>query len=108
MPRRLGAPALALLSLLTAPAFAHGPWPWECCHDRDCAEVDPRWIAERDGAVMIRIPPGGHPMWPADGRPAFEATIPRDRLRRAVTGEWGVCIDTTGKLLCVFPPAGGV
>lgn len=89
-------------------AGAHEGWPWECCHDQDCAEVDHRWIAERDGMVIITIPPGGHPMWPADGRRPFAVSVPRSSLRRAITGEWGVCIDARGKLLCVFPPMGGV
>lgn len=100
--------ALAVLVGGMTLAAAHGPWPWECCHDRDCAEVDARWVQDRGGAVTIRIPPGGHPMWPADGRAAFVATVPRDLLRKPVTGEWGVCIDASGKLLCVFPPMGGV
>ena len=99
---------LALAALLAAaPAAAHGPWPYECCHDRDCAEIAARWVTDGETEVSIRIPPGGHPMWPADGRAAFATTIRRDKLRRAVTGEWGVCISPQGRLLCVFPPALG-
>jgi hypothetical protein len=53
------------------------------------------------------IPAGSHPMWPADGRPAFVSTYRKNRLRKSVTGEWGVCISPRGDLLCVFPPALG-
>ena len=33
--------------------------------------------------------------------------LTRDKLRKPVTGEWGVCISPGGALLCVFPPAVG-
>ena len=100
--------ATLAVSAFSVPSAAHGPWPHECCHNQDCAEVSARHVLENgDDTVSIVIPPGDHPMWPADGRPAFTTTVKRDRLRRAVTGEWGVCISPQGRLLCVFPPALG-
>jgi hypothetical protein len=99
--------ALAILVALTPVSLAHGPWPHECCHDRDCAEVSARHVVEEGDTVRIVIPPGTHPMWPADGRAPFVTTTKRDRLRKSVTGEWGVCISPSGALLCVFPPALG-
>jgi hypothetical protein len=99
----------AILSILaiTTYAWAHGPWPYECCHNRDCAEVEARHVRESGDEVLVEIPPGTHPMWPADGRPTFIKAVKRTQLRRSVTGEWGVCISPSGALLCVFPPALG-
>jgi hypothetical protein len=99
---------LALLLLLWAsPALAHEDWPWECCHNMDCAEVEFRHVRVVGGMVLIRIPPGGHPMWPADGRGMFEASIPLSEMRDAIRPQWGVCISPAGKLLCVFAPQSG-
>ena len=95
--------ALLALALLATPAAAHGPWPYECCHDRDCVEVDARFVTEAGDAVIITLPAGVHPMALAGGR----WTTTRDKLRRPVTGEWGICISPSGTLLCVFPPAIG-
>jgi hypothetical protein len=106
-------PIIALFSVVLAitstasPLRAHGPWPHECCHDRDCAEVAPSHVRENGDEVHVEIPPGTHPMWPADGRPNFSKTMKRNMLRRSVTGEWGVCISPSGHLLCVFPPGLG-
>jgi hypothetical protein len=100
--------ALASVAFIAFPAAAHGPWPYECCHERDCAEVDSKSVKEIGDTVHISIQPGSHPMWPADGRTAFVGSIRRAELRKPVTGEWGVCISPTGKLLCVFPPMTGV
>ncbi len=96
------------LALLAFPAAAHGPWPHECYHDRDCAEVSSKHIREDGERVHIIIPPGEHPMWPADGRTAFTAIVPRSLIRKPVSGEWGVCISPSGTLLCVFAPLSGV
>jgi hypothetical protein len=99
--------AVLSLALLASQAAAHGPWPYECCHERDCAEVESRFIREDGDRVHITIPAGAHPMWPADGRTPFTAIAPRSLLRKPVTGEWGVCIGPGGALLCVFPPMSG-
>jgi hypothetical protein len=90
------------------PTWAHGPWPYECCSNRDCDEVDAKSIREDGDQIHITIKPGTHPMWPADGRGDFKATAPRAALRKPVTGEWGICISPSGSLLCVFPPLSGV
>ena len=42
-----------------------------------------------------------------DDETAFVGRIARNKLRRPVTGEWGICISPSGTLLCVFPPALG-
>jgi hypothetical protein len=99
--------SLLLSAMLVFPASAHGPWPYDCCANNDCAEVDARHIREIGDQVHIVIPPGIHPMWPADGRPPFVGTVARSSLRKPVSGEWGVCISATGSLLCVFPPSAG-
>ncbi len=99
--------AFLLTTALSSAALAHGPWPASCCSDRDCAEVASSHIREDGEDIHISIPPGSHPMWPADGRPAFVTTYRKNRLRKSVTGEWGVCISPRGDLLCVFPPALG-
>lgn len=98
---------LIALALGIAPAAAHGPWPAECCSNRDCDEVDASSVREAGDTIHIRIKPGSHPMWPADGRGDFVASAPRAALRKPVTGEWGVCISPGGSLLCVFPPLSG-
>jgi hypothetical protein len=103
----LAAAGLALMLMFT-PAWAHGPWPAVCCSDRDCAEIDAKMVREDGDTVHFTVPPGAHPMWPADGRGVFRGSIPRASLRPAVTGEWGLCISPTGALLCAFPPMSGV
>lgn len=100
----VGALALACLA---GPATAHGPWPYDCCSDRDCEEIDRAWVSERGALITFTIPPGGHKMWPADGRASFVVTIERKALRKPVTGEWSVCISPGGTLLCAFPPGQG-
>jgi len=90
-----------------ATARAHGPWPYDCCHENDCEEIAKEWVRERGGLITFTVPPGGHKMWPADGRPAFVVTVERKDLRKPVTGEWSICISPAGKLLCAFPPDQG-
>lgn len=106
---RAGLKTRALLALffMASPAVAHGPWPYDCCHENDCEEIAKEWVRERGDLITISIPPGGHKMWPADGRGAFVVTVERKSLRKAVTGEWSVCINPSGKLLCAFPPGQG-
>lgn len=97
----------ASLALATT-ARAHGPWEVACCSGQDCEFVDHRCIREIGNDIHIDIPPGGHPMWPANKAEHFVAVTTRDKLRRAVGPEWGVCISASGSLLCVYPPQGSV
>ena len=100
--------ASAGLALMVSFARAHGPWPAACCSDRDCAEIDAKMVREDNATIYFTVPPGAHPMWPADGRGTFRGSIQRSQLRPAVTGEWGLCISPSGTLLCAFPPLSGV
>lgn len=88
-------------------ASAHGPWPYECCSDNDCSEIDSKYVKEIGDSVHITFPPGHHPKWPADGRPPFSAIIPRSSLKKPVSGEWSICIYPSGTIVCVFPPQSG-
>jgi hypothetical protein len=58
---------VAILLATAAPALAHGPYEYFCCSEKDCSEVDSKFIRESGDTVHIVIPPGEHPMWPADG-----------------------------------------
>lgn len=89
------------LALVASPVAAHGPWPYECCASYDCAEVDEQHITERDGRLYIDLPPGSHPMVPKGG-PGWKGSIEREKVRRPLTGSYGVCINGAGVLLCVF------
>jgi len=96
------------LTLLATTSYAHGPWSALCCSDRDCDFVDAKFIREDGDVVHVDLPPGAHPMWPADGRGNFTAKIMRSALQKPVASEWGVCIGPSGNLLCVYPPASGM
>jgi hypothetical protein len=101
-----GLAALALW-LIASPAHAHGPWPWACCADNDCDEIDARFVKEypEDDTIRIAIPPGGHKLWTREQTTIWRVTLHRSQLKKPVTGEWGLCIKPyTFEFLCAFPP----
>lgn len=46
--------ALAFLLLLSAPAFAHGWYSWECCSGDDCAALPEGSVLERSDGYLIK------------------------------------------------------
>lgn len=66
-------------------------YPWECCHDRDCAEI---------AADRVHTSPAGYVV---DGR----FVIPQSQVRQSPDGRYHACFPNPDKLLCFFaPPAG--
>jgi len=99
--------ALLMLGAWLSKAHAHGPWPWACCADNDCDEIDARFVREypEDDTIRIAIPPGGHKLWGPEQTTTRRVTLHRSQLKKPVTGEWGLCIKPyTFEFLCAFPP----
>lgn len=87
---------LRALVLTPATAAAHSWYPWECCHEMDCAPVDQVQSApELDGVIVTSKV--GTALIPA----SFPKRVSKDNrmhvcLRKDATG--------TMKVLCVFVP----
>jgi hypothetical protein len=72
-------------------AKAHGWYPHECCHDRDCSEI----ISDR-----VRTEPGGYVI---DGR--FH--VAQRDVRTSRDGNYHACFPQPDRLLCFFAPPQG-
>ncbi len=97
---------LALAAL--TPAWAHEAYDYRCCGQRDCGPVPDAWVHETRDAVTFRIPPGGHPMWPADKAAHLVVEIDRFRVEhRRLDGRWHVCLNPALHVLCAYPPDRG-
>jgi hypothetical protein len=93
-------PAVAIVMLTIvgsdAVALAHDSgmgwsYPWECCHDHDCAEINEgRVHTSPDGYVI-----DGH------------FVVPQSMVRRSPDGHYHACFPTPDKLLCFFAPPVG-
>lgn len=85
-------------------AYEHYP----CCSNRDCAPIPDSFVRENaDGSITVTIPPGAHPMWPADKGADFVWTFTGERIRKALDGDWHACISPLGDGLCVYPALRG-
>lgn len=73
--------------------FAPKGWeyPWECCHDHDCAEIaDSRVHTSPSGYVVDE-----------------HFVIPQSEVRQSPDGKYHACFPRPDKLRCFFaPPAG--
>jgi len=66
-------------------------YPWECCHDHDCVEINEgRVHTSPDGYVI-----DGH------------FIVPQSKVRRSPDGHYHACFPTPDKLLCFFAPPMG-
>lgn len=102
--------AALALCLIAPAAQAHGPWPYACCADNDCDEIDASNVREypEDDTIRIAITPGGHKLWGPEQTTTWRITLHRSQLKKPVTGEWGLCIKPyTHEFLCAFPPMVG-
>lgn len=91
-----GAATLLVVLIAAGIARAHTApkgwdYPWECCHDHDCAEiVDSR----------VRTSPTGYVI---DGR----FIVPQSQVRQSPDGKYHACFPNPDRLQCFFaPPAG--
>jgi hypothetical protein len=100
---------ILLAAILTAcPARAHEAYDYRCCGERDCAPVADSAVHETADAVVFRIAPGAHPMWPADKAAHLVVEIDRFRLeQRRLDGRWHICLNTALHVLCAYPPERG-
>ena len=102
--------AALIAILLAGPAFAHNApsgvqYLPECCSQRDCAPVPDRMVHELGGgAYGVRVPPGSHPMWPADKGAALYVEFSGPQVKPPLDGEWHICLSPTGAPLCIHPP----
>jgi hypothetical protein len=88
----LGAVAL----FASVAAFAHDTgkgwsYPWDCCSDRDCAEIEP---------TRVRPAPGGYLV---DGR--FH--VRQSEVRYSPDGHYHACFPNPDTLRCFFAPPSG-
>lgn len=87
---------IATLFLLTGTARAHDTgkgwsYPWECCHDQDCAEISESRVKPEAGGYLV------------DGR--FHVSQPE--VRYLPDGRYHACFPNPDTLRCFFAPPSG-
>lgn len=92
-----GAATVVLLLLVAGIARAHTAprgwdYPWECCHDHDCAEI---------ADSRVRTSPAGYVI---DGK----FTVPQSQVRQSPDGKYHACFPNPERLQCFFAPAAGI
>lgn len=100
---------ILFLALMTTTAAAHGSYPLECCHDRDCAPIDPRAVKKLDdGSFEVTLGPEDHPMLAEAGQVGRKTwKIEGYRVRKPLNGDYHICFSPTGSLLCFFDKSDG-
>jgi hypothetical protein len=89
-------------------ARAHGGYPVECCHDRDCAPIDPKAVRVTPEGWDVTLGPDDHAMLAEAGLTQRRTwSIPRAAGRKPLSGDYHICFSPTGSLLCFFPKADG-
>lgn len=98
-----------LFAVGTYHAQAHGAYPIECCHDRDCAPIDPRLVKKLpDGSFEVTLGPQDHPMLAEAGLTERRKwLIPVERVRKPLNGDYNICFSPTAAFLCFFDKADG-
>ena len=89
---------------------AHGSYPIECCHDRDCAPIDPKKVTRNDdGSFTLTLGPKDHPMLAEAGvKDVREYRVSGNTVRKPLNGDYHVCFSPTGLLLCFFDRDAGI
>lgn len=93
----------------TAPATAALPLGWDypqgCCHNRDCAVLDPKYVTEGPDGYEVNMPAGSHPMLKTKG---YSGTVPYSVARDSPDGEYHICLAMEGtSRFCFFAGARG-
>lgn len=103
--------ALILAALLAlgcgGTAGAHDWYPASCCSGVDCAPVRPSSVQETASGYVVAVQPGTHPMWRADRPRPLVVRIPYREAKASPDGQWHLCINGSGDLLCFFAIVGG-
>lgn len=81
-------------------------YPFTCCSDADCAQIEAEAVRERPAGFIVTIAPGKHPMWAPERRAPLVLEIPHDKARQSPDGRWHLCVNDAGELLCFFAPSG--
>jgi hypothetical protein len=81
-------------------------YPFECCSSADCAQIEAGAVRETKPGFIVTIAPGRHPMWPKERRETLVLEIPYQKARLSPDGQWHLCINDAGELLCFFSPGG--
>ncbi|MCR4521017.1 MULTISPECIES: hypothetical protein [Bosea] len=79
-------------------------YPFYCCLDSDCAQIEAEAVREVTGGFVVTIAPGKHPMWSSERKKPLTLEIPQDKAKQSPDGHWHLCIDDSGELLCFFAP----
>lgn len=101
----------ALLAVGATQALSHQApsrwdYPFTCCSDADCAQIEAETVRESPAGFTVTIAPGKHPMWSADRRAPLILEIPHGKAQQSPDGHWHLCVNDAGELLCFFAPAG--
>lgn len=96
-----------LLAAGARPVFAHSWYPAACCSGTDCASIQPTSVRETAGGHVVTVAPGSHPMWRSDRPTPLVVRIPYREAKPSPDGQWHLCINGAGDLLCFFAIIGG-
>lgn len=100
-------PLALLLAAGAKPVLAHSWYPWECCSGVDCAPIQPATVRETPAGYVITVAPGGHPMWGKDKSEPLTATVPYGQAKMSPDGQWHLCLNSAGAVLCFYAIIGG-
>lgn len=100
--------SLAVAATQALPHQAASGWeyPFYCCSGADCARIEPEMVRETRSGFVVTVEPGTHPMWPTERRKALVLDIPYKKATPSPDGQWHLCINDAGDLLCFFAPGG--
>jgi hypothetical protein len=98
--------AAAATQALPHQAASGWDYPFYCCSGADCARIEAEAVRETPTGFIVTVQPGKHPMWPAERRETLVLAIPHNKVMPAPDGQWHLCINDTGELLCFFAPGG--
>lgn len=87
-------------------AFGGWDYPFECCSEADCAQIDVSEVQETPSGFIVTIRPGRHPMWVTERRQTVVLEIPYQKARLSPDRFFHLCMNDAGELLCFFAPAG--
>lgn len=109
--------------LTTAIAGAHEApsgwrYPYNCCHDNDCAQIPDAAVERTATHYVVRLTPADHPMLTRSM--SWHVMATSDQLRDSEDGHYHACISGEApdgyqmsgpaehRLICLFVPGPGV
>lgn len=96
---------------LAVAGYAHSFYPYECCHDRDCAPVlssrnisspDPTKLGATEFTIEVELTKDGQKY----KQIMVGVTTPRTRLYDSPDGKTHACVYPNHTISCLFVPPG--